>query len=334
MLLTEKVKIKTHTKLKKHYENLGYNMIYEYVDINIEDLPKQSHIKIKYKCDICNDIKEISLKSYNKRKYDFDTCKHCKTKTLKKSLQEKYGVDNVFQLEIVKEKSKETCLQKYKVYNISKSKQHKEKLKKKCLEKYGVEHYTQTKEYKEKLKRTCLEKYCVEHHTKSNKVKEKNKQTCLEKYGVEHQMLLNETKNKIKLTCLEKYGVENPFQNEEIIKIIKEKSKKTKIKNGIYRSEYNKNKLEDYTLLVRSETRKNKKELLENWTGYDFYDDEYIIDYFKLNYNDNRYPNIDHKISIKYGFDNDISIEYLSSLDNLCITKKINNLKKSSNNYL
>lgn len=31
----------------------------KYVEINMKDLPKQSHIKIKYKCDVCGDIKNI-----------------------------------------------------------------------------------------------------------------------------------------------------------------------------------------------------------------------------------------------------------------------------------
>ena len=91
MLLTEKVKIKTHTKKKKYYQSLGYDMSNEYVEINTKDLPEQSHIKIKYKCDVCDDVKETPYYIYNKRKYNFDTCKKCKTKTLKKSLRKIWG---------------------------------------------------------------------------------------------------------------------------------------------------------------------------------------------------------------------------------------------------
>ena len=43
---------------------------------------------------------------------------------------------------------------------------------------------------------------------------------------------------------------------------------------------------------------------------------------YNLNYNNPEYPNIDHKISIKYGYLNDISVDEISSLNNLCITKK------------
>jgi hypothetical protein len=147
-------------------------------------------------------------------------------------------------------------------------------------------------------------------------------------------MFLDETKNKIKQTCLKKYGVENPFQNEDIKRDNIKKSLDTKRKNGKIRSIYDKTLLDDFTKLVRSKTYKNKKELLSIWNGFDFYDNDYIKENFNLNPNDNNYPNVDHKISIKYGFDNGISIEKLSSLNNLCVTKKINNLKKGSNNNL
>jgi hypothetical protein len=45
-----------------------------------------------------------------------------------------------------------------------------------------------------------------------------------------------------------------------------------------------------------------KKDLLENWDGYDYYDGEYIKDNFCLYSNDKNYPTMDHKISCYYGF--------------------------------
>jgi hypothetical protein len=114
MLLTEKVKIKTHTRLKFYYQSLGYDMSNDFVEIFIKDISKKSHIKVEYKCDNCADIITVNYDAYTKRQFkDFDTCKKCKNITLKKSLQNKYGVDNVFQLKQIKEKSKQTCLQKY-----------------------------------------------------------------------------------------------------------------------------------------------------------------------------------------------------------------------------
>lgn len=75
-------------------------------------------------------------------------------------------------------------------------------------------------------------------------------------------------------------------------------------------------------------TSKNKRKLFKNWNGFDFYDDEYILDNLKLHYNSQGYPTVDHKISVVFGFKNKYSPEYISSLDNLCITKrKLNNEK-------
>jgi len=70
--------------------------------------------------------------------------------------------------------------------------------------------------------------------------------------------------------------------------------------------------------------------LFENWDGYDYYDGEYIKNNFNLHGLDNNYPTIDHKISVSYGFKNNIEPEKIADISNLCITKKINNSKKSS----
>ena len=87
------------------------------------------------------------------------------------------------------------------------------------------------------------------------------------------------------------------------------------------------NNFEKYGKKVRKLT---KNELLEKWNGYDYYDGEYIKINFKLKHTNNQYPNIDHKISIKYGFDNNLTPEFISDINNLCLTKRINNLKKGA----
>lgn len=80
--------------------------------------------------------------------------------------------------------------------------------------------------------------------------------------------------------------------------------------------------------LVDNMTIRNKKELFENWNGIDYYDNEYIKDNTNLDYNDPSYPTIDHKISILEGFKKSYTFEFISYIDNLCITKrKYNNLK-------
>lgn len=92
-------------------------------------------------------------------------------------------------------------------------------------------------------------------------------------------------------------------------------------------------KLENYKRyrdITENLTNKNRKKLFEIWDGYDYYDGEYIKSNLELHYNNRNYPTIDHKISIIYGFENNITPEELSSIENLCITKRSINSKKGS----
>lgn len=125
-------------------------------------------------------------------------------------------------------------------------------------------------------------------------------------------------------TNLERYGSKNPMSNEEI----KNKMIKTKQKLGIYLLECDRNDFTNYRLKVKLLTNKNKDKLFKKWNGYDYYDNEYIKDN-KLN--DKNYPTIDHKISIKYGFENNIAPEDISKIENLCITKRKLNSSKGTN---
>lgn len=80
----------------------------------------------------------ISDPDYQKKRMD----------SYKKSCLEKYGVENVYQLEKVKEKKKKSYLDHYGVEHPSQSMEFQEKVKETCLEKYGVEHVMQSDEFK------------------------------------------------------------------------------------------------------------------------------------------------------------------------------------------
>lgn len=247
----------------------------------------------------------------------------------KDSNLEKYGCENVFQSKEIKEKSKETCLEKYGFEYANQSKDIKIKIKETCLEKYGTECTLQNEEIKNKGKETCLERYGTEYANQNDNVKEKIKQTNLERYGYENPYKSEIIREKGKKTCLERYGCENPFQNKKIIEIIKEKTKITKIERGLQTPDDRLTELEIYKKKVKSITRKNKKKLLEKWNGLDYYDEEYIKDNFDFDSrNDIRFPTIDHKVSIDYGFRNNINPEIIGDIDNLCITKRTNNSSK------
>lgn len=88
---------------------------------------------------------------------------------------------------------------------------------------------------------------------------------------------------------------------------------------------------QEYKLTVRRLTQRVKKLLLENWNGYDYYDNEYIRENYKLKPNDNNYPTIDHKKSVFWGFMNGIPTEEIGDISNLCITKRYINSSKNLN---
>jgi hypothetical protein len=147
----------------------------------------------------------------------------------------------------------------------------------------------------------------------------------IEKYGVENTSKLKSFQDKWKKTNLERYGVENTFQSEEAKIKIREK--------GGWLNDDDLVGYIKYSRIVRRLTLRNRKNMLENWNGFDFYDGEYIRDNFNIDFNDPKYPCIDHKISIRNGYLDGISEEFLSSIDNLCFTKRFINSKKKTQNH-
>ena len=154
---------------------------------------------------------------------------------------------------------------------------------------------------------------------------EKVKLGTIVKYGVENTSKLKSFQDKWKKTNLERYGVENTFQSEEAKVKIREKCGWLSDDELVGFTKYNR--------IVRKLTLRNRKKMLENWNGYDFYDGEYIKDNFNLDFNNPNYPCIDHMISVKNGYLDGISEKILSSVDNLCFTKKFINSKKKTQNH-
>jgi len=108
---------------------------------------------------------------------------------IRKSIKEKYGVDNISQLDYVKERKIETTLKKYGVtnpYNIPK-----------CIKKSKQTRKTHKTEWINKIKETNLSKYGVDNVAKSDKIKEKAKNTNLQKYGETSWTKTNEGKIKL-----------------------------------------------------------------------------------------------------------------------------------------
>ncbi len=288
MILTKEVRIeltkRNITVLKSNYKLDETLIIGNIAIIPVKLLAKGSHELVDVSCDYCDKILNIPFKRYNKVIKDVNkvSCsnKECSNLKIKDVCLYKYNVENPFQAEFVKEKSKNTLIGKH-----------------------GVEHQMHLQETKDKIKNTCLEKYGVESPMITEEVKEKIRNTCLERYGVKHTALLEEGQLKRKNTRIKK-GYQIP---DELV--------------PAYRK---------YRLSVNRVLNRNKKNILDNWDGTDYYDGEYIKDNFELDSKDRDYPHFDHKISVIYGFKNNIDVDIISNLDNICITKQwINGLKKA-----
>ena len=147
-------------------------------------------------------------------------CKKCMPTKVKETVQEKYHVDNVFQLEEVKEKIKGTNKEKLGVEYPQQSETVVKKTQETNMEKYGYKYAFNQPEVYEKLQKICLEKYGSKFPLQNDEIKQKCIDTCKNNHGVKYPMqspilLQKIIENSIK-TCLEKYGVHYPFLNEEI----------------------------------------------------------------------------------------------------------------------
>jgi len=174
MLLTKEVEIVIPHKTLKHYEDLGY-IIPRYktkkgkivvkkgtkIIVKVSDLTCGSGVDVDILCDQCrtNIVTKIYknyILEYNKN--GMDICNECRLlnlhKNLTKNVLEKYGVNNVFQLEFVKEKSKETMLNKYGVEYASQSETIKKKIRQKNISKFGFEYANQSPEIKKKISKS------------------------------------------------------------------------------------------------------------------------------------------------------------------------------------
>ena len=295
MILQDNIKIvaiKGNIRIIKKSLNIKKVDIGKEYFIPINNLSKGSHYKIKVECDFCDYERELSYREYlcNTKKDGKYYCSKCSVEKMLDTKKEKYGEN----YEIITQNYKNVMLNKYGVENCFQLDSVKEKSKKTNLEKYGDENYRNLEKHKE----TIIKIYGVDNVSKSDIIKEKKIETCLKNFGVKY-----------------------PTQSKNVCMKISVSINKNRI--------YNLDNMRIYRYKVTQLTLKNKKELLYKWTGYDYYDGEYIKDNLILKPGDSLYPTIDHKISIFYGFINNISIDDISHIDNLCITKR--NINSSKN---
>ena len=133
---------------------------------------------------ICEFVGCENTKNYSATLKYSSGCSH--NHSTKLNLLSKYGVENISQLQITKEKIKNTSLTKFGASNIFKSTVFKENLIKHNLKKYGVEYVSQSPIIINKIKETNLKKYNVSCSLHSASSKIKTAASWKRKYNVSH----------------------------------------------------------------------------------------------------------------------------------------------------
>ena len=142
-------------------------------------------------------------------------------------------------------------------------------------------------------------------------ISENRKVTNMEKYGVENVLQHPIIREKIKKTNIERYGFISTLSDP----IVKEKIKKTNIENGLwYRTD------KPYWEIYRDRVHKL------TYHTYNKYKEQ--INPLGLVRGTNTY-HLDHKFSIKEGFENNIPIHIIASIHNLEILKAKDNWNKT-----
>jgi len=238
------VKIYINGKMIKRYNDLGYNINKKgYYDIDINDLPINSHIKIKVKCDNCDTINEIKYYNYiiNKEKNNNHYyCNNCKFERISETNLKKYGTISTLSVDEFKIKRQNTMLDKYNTIIPIQNDLIKQKIINTNIKKYGEKCTLLNNNIKQKTIEHNLQKFGVEHYSKTDEFKNKIMLNCLQKYGVEHYSKTDEFKNKINLSTINRNLLNNKLNiisiDNNFYKIKCEKEHEFLIERGLLKN--------------------------------------------------------------------------------------------------
>ena len=143
LILPQTIKIRTNSSNYKHYKEKGYTFkkCGDFIEVNVLDLPKNSHEMVKVVCDICKKEREMWYGAVAKCNEEnklitcgSDSCKH---KKYEDTCMKKYGVKNPNQVQEVQNKKKATNLERYGCESVMQNEKIKNKMKATNLERYG-----------------------------------------------------------------------------------------------------------------------------------------------------------------------------------------------------
>jgi len=101
----------------------------------------------------------------------------------KETTQQRYGVDNVFQAESVKTKSRATVQRRYGVTHIAQSSEFQTRRAATNLERYGVSNLFASADVQAKIRQTMEAKYGAAHAQQVPEIRARTEQTTLKRYG-------------------------------------------------------------------------------------------------------------------------------------------------------
>jgi hypothetical protein len=125
MLISEWVEVKWNPKNIRYYKDKGYSYtkLGDIFYVKVSDLSHESCSFVDLECDYCGKTISVRYGSYigrkNKDIIKKDCCNKCQPIKYKESNLIKYGVENTFQVDNIKAKSKETVKNKYGFENVS-----------------------------------------------------------------------------------------------------------------------------------------------------------------------------------------------------------------------
>lgn len=151
-------------------------------------------------------------------------------KSIQNYMLKKYNVNNISQLEEIKQKKEQTMFLNYGVKTAMNLPVVREKSWNAIQTKFGNKGVLGNVEIQQKIKEIIKDKYNVDNVMQLQASKDKRIETNKEKYGKEYYIQTEEGKEQVKNTCLNKYGKDNYFKTEEFEK---KKIKTNIIKFGV-----------------------------------------------------------------------------------------------------
>ena len=242
MIKHKTIIIKTFGNRKlKYYENLGYDISKDTIEVNIEHINKGSRIIVDVECDFCKKDVKVTYKEYLRNisigdKYACSKyCGSLKAKEtniknigveshmilgsvqekVRKTNLEKYGVEYLQQSPYIRMKTYDTNIERYGVKHVLQNNQIKDRIKSDNILKYGVEEYMSSEDFKLKSKTTLFNNYGVSNPGKSDFIRERVKDTNIKKYGDVNYLLTSDFKDKSEKTLVNRYGVDNYSKSED-----------------------------------------------------------------------------------------------------------------------